>query len=82
MTWSQQLYFPSTGSRATDFYHSKPGLYWQTVGPLASTVTITPLRMTHLFTSIVHAQLPGLKRFSVCFLQCTAQVVVSREAMG
>jgi hypothetical protein len=45
MTWDRWLYFPSKGSRATDFlsplkiYRRRPGLNPRTLGPVASTLT-------------------------------------------
>jgi hypothetical protein len=34
--------FSSEGRRATDFYFPRPGLNLRTLGPMASTPTITP----------------------------------------
>jgi hypothetical protein len=41
-----QLYFPSEGSFAVDFYRPWPGLNSRTLSPMGSTLTITPLRTT------------------------------------
>jgi hypothetical protein len=49
---SYQLYFPSKRRCATDFYHPWSGLNPRTLGPVASTLTTRPPRMTRdcLFT--------------------------------
>jgi hypothetical protein len=40
-TWGRQLYFPSEGRRAADFYRPRPGLNLWTLDPMASTLAMT-----------------------------------------
>jgi hypothetical protein len=42
MTWDLWLYSPSVGRHAADFYSPGLGLNLQTLGPVASMLTITP----------------------------------------
>jgi hypothetical protein len=51
VTWGHQLYLPSEGRCAVDFYCPWLGLNLQTLGLVASTLVIMPLRTTW---SIIH----------------------------
>jgi hypothetical protein len=58
-TRGRRLYFPSEGSRATN-YRPRPGLNPRTFGPVASTITTRPPRPTSTHLSYVHSQ-PAIK---------------------